>query len=130
MAILGPVFCPPPPPNPGSIDSCEIPAIFDTRLVTWLLRLEAIVDCALMLADCVFCALASVVLPNAMRLMISTGGRDGSELYVVCNWLTAPCSLRLMLYSLIVVLAERFTTGSVSTGFTNSTLPPCNTYRL
>src|ERR1700753_4301311 len=68
-----------PPANTGLMDSCEIPATLETRLVTWLLTCDATKDSAAWLAGVVFCALASVVEPKASRLMISAAGNAGSD---------------------------------------------------
>src|ERR1700761_4711703 len=69
-----------PPANTGLIESCEMPATFETLLVTWLLTCEATNDSAAWFAgvEGLF-ALASVVVPNARRLMMSAAGKDGSE---------------------------------------------------
>ena len=69
-----------PPASTGLMESWEMPATFETRLVTWLLTCEATNDSA-----CLICrsgglfALASVVVPNASRLMMSAAGNEGSE---------------------------------------------------
>src|SRR5436305_2711647 len=67
-------------PNSGSIESWEIPATFSKRLVTWLLTCDATSDSAPRLPGGVgFAADAAVVLPKAIRLMMSDGGKEGTE---------------------------------------------------
>src|SRR5512143_3627319 len=90
MAMRAPGFCPF-PPSTGSIDSCEMPATFDSRLVTVLLTCVATRACAPSIPGGLgFAACASVVLPRATRLMMSAGGSAGSEAYVVCRWSAGP----------------------------------------
>jgi len=70
-----------------------------------------------------FAAADSTVFPVAIRLMISTGGNAGSEVYVVCRRSTGPFNASVMLYSSIRVFTWMFSTGSVRTGFRKSTVP-------
>ena len=57
-----------------------MPATFETLLVTWLLTWDATSDAAAWFAGVEgLAALASVVEPNASRLMMSAAGSDGSE---------------------------------------------------
>src|ERR1035438_4025912 len=100
------------------------------RLVTWLETWEATSDSAAWLAGVALAVLASVVCPNASRLMMSADGSAGFELYSVRNWFTGPLKRRLMLYCWIDVVRVRFSTGSVSDGLTNCTVPPFRTNRF
>src|SRR3954462_10533666 len=68
------------PPSTGSMESCEMPANFSTRLVIWLETCDAMSDSAPSAPGGVgFAALASDVLPKAIRLMMSEGGSAGSD---------------------------------------------------
>src|SRR5215475_8801748 len=95
------------PANTGLIDNCEIPATFEIRLVTWLDTCDATSDSAvwLVLVLALFTAAASVVCPNASRLMMSACGSAGSDVYCVFNWLVGPSNRMLMLYCWIVVVS-------------------------
>src|SRR5580700_10124205 len=107
------------PASTGLIESCEIPAIFETRLVSWLETCDATSDSAAWFAGVALALLASVVCPNASRLIISASGSAGSELYWVRILSTGPWKRRLMLNCWIEVVIDTFITGCVSDGFTN-----------
>src|ERR1043165_4599764 len=123
MGMRGPVFGPLSLPSPGSICNCDTPASLAILPLTWLLMPDASKDCApiaLVGLGLGFAAADSTVFPVAIRLMMSTGGKAGSEVYVVCRRSRGPFNARLMLYSLILVLTWRFTNGSLRTGFRKS----------
>ena len=79
--------CDVPPARTGLMDNCEIPATLESRLVTWLETCDAIRDWAawVVVVFAEFCALASVVEPNASRCMMSASGSAGSDVYCVCS---------------------------------------------
>ena len=80
MVMRAPGFCCVPlPARTGSTDRREMPAIFSTRLVTWLLTCDASSDSAPKFPGVGLAADASEVLPKAKRLIMSDGGSDGTE---------------------------------------------------
>src|ERR1700740_3220006 len=101
-------------PSSGSTERCEMPAILSTRLVTWPLTCEASVDSAPKFPGAGLAAEASEVLPKARRLMMSEGGSEGSDRYVVCRRSLGPWNCTRMLYCWMVVVTLRLTFAWVS----------------
>src|SRR6478609_10298848 len=119
MAMRAPGYWPLSFPSPGSICNCDTPANLAILPLTWLLMPDASKDCApiaLVGLGLGLAAADSTVFPVAIRLMMSTGGNAGSDVYVVCRRSTGPFNPRVMLYWLIVVFTWIFSTGSVRTG--------------
>src|SRR6516165_2695433 len=89
MASRAPALLPC-PPICGSIFRDEIPTIFPTRLPTWPANCPAKTDCGVV----GHAEAASVVRPVTRRLMMSTGGRGGSDVYVVRKRSSGPTKFR------------------------------------
>src|SRR6476660_5053679 len=126
MAMRAPVFCPLSFPSPGSICNCDTPASLAILPLTWLLMPDASKDCAPLALGGLglgFADADSTVFPVAIRLMMSTGGKAGSEEYDGCNRSTGPLEPSVMLYSLLLVLTWRLTSCAVRTGFRKSIVP-------
>src|SRR5437588_5934461 len=94
------------PPIRGSICKLEIPASFCTLLLNWLAACDAIMESVLWLAA----ADSWVVLPRAIRLIMSAVARGGSETYEVVSLSNGPRRFKGKLYCSTTVETETFST--------------------